>query len=467
MAPHTKTLAAGDLPLAGRDIALNPGVKAGDYAAALLRSLGADTPAPSPLGALEIAGDWAASGLIPLTGSPDAPMQGPAAIPSAAHGALAALKLLAGGNDLQGLDGASLLSERAAFPGLSRQGRVSANGSCHLLRARDGWLALNLARDDDWALLPAWLEAALDLPCWQQLAERVAQRDISRLLERGRTLGLPVACARPENRRADSWFSLASRGPGGAGGRSGPLVVDLSSLWAGPLCTHLLGLAGARVIKVESAGRLDGARGGDTDFYNLLNANKESVVLDLASTQGRQQLACLLARADIVVEGSRPRALRQLGIEAEQLVRSVPGLTWISITGYGRGEPEANWVAFGDDAAVAAGVAIATADPPVFCGDALADPLTGIHAAVAAQAFWQSGAGGLLDLSLRGVTAYSLNYHPGVPRGKVLASSGGWRLLLQGESFPLIPPQRRRPASSAAPPGSDTQRVLTEFAIPC
>ena len=39
-----------------------------------------------------------------------------------------------------------------------------------------------------------------------------------------------------------------------------PLVVDLSALWAGPLCAHLLGLAGARVVKVESLGRPDGAR---------------------------------------------------------------------------------------------------------------------------------------------------------------------------------------------------------------
>jgi crotonobetainyl-CoA:carnitine CoA-transferase CaiB-like acyl-CoA transferase len=113
-----------------------------------------------------------------------------------------------------------------------------------------------------------------------------------------------------------------------------PLVVDLSSLWAGPLCSHLLQLAGARVIKVESSTRLDGARFGSRPFYDLLNSGKQSVALDLSTNSGRQQLQRLLWRADIVIEGSRPRALRQMGIDAEQLVCSVPGLTWVGISEY-------------------------------------------------------------------------------------------------------------------------------------
>jgi hypothetical protein len=76
---------------------------------------------------------------------------------------------------------------------------------------------------------------------------------------------------------------------------------------------------------------------------------------------------------------------------------------WVSITGYGRREPEGNWIAYGDDAAAASGLAAATGDPdaPLFCGDAIADPLTGLHAAVAALAHLRAGEGALLELALR------------------------------------------------------------------
>ena len=129
-----------------------------------------------------------------------------------------------------------------------------------------------------------------------------------------------------------------------------PLVIDLSALWAGPLCANLLWLCGARVVKVESADRPDGAREGDPAFHALLNQGKESVVLDFRAESGRRMLRRLLERADIVIESSRPRALRHLGIAAEDWVRSQDGRTWIGITGYGRDEPAGNWVAFGDDA---------------------------------------------------------------------------------------------------------------------
>jgi len=77
------------------------------------------------------------------------------------------------------------------------------------------------------------------------------------------------------------------------------------------------------------------------------------------------------------------------------------------VTGYGRAEPNAQWIAFGDDAAVAGGlVAWSEADQrPLFFGDAIADPLTGLHAAVAVLARWAAGGGELLDIRLAGVAA--------------------------------------------------------------
>ena len=149
----------------------------------------------------------------------------------------------------------------------------------------------------------------------------------------------------------------------------GLLVVDFSALWAGPLCAHLLGLAGARVVKVETPDRPDGARRGNPDFYRLLHGGHESVVLDPTTTGGRRALALLVGAADIVIEASRPRALTRFGLDAGAAVAS--GTTWVSITAAGR---SANRVGFGDDLAAAGLVAYDSDDVPLFVGDALAEP---------------------------------------------------------------------------------------------
>lgn len=455
------------LPLHGRYLCPELAGVAGAYAADLLRSLGADCGPCGPVDGEDALNDWAQSGLMDLCGeSLEEPRQGPAAIPSCARGVLQAIRALAP-SVAETLDGAKLLSERAAILGLQRCGTISPNQGCHLLQARDGWLAINLVRDDDWTLVPAWLEQP-GVDGWDKVKQGVRQRPVQWLLERGRMMGLALAAAELPAQRAH-WYRVHGYGSQrqSPSPTATPLVVDLSSLWAGPLCSHLLQLAGARVIKVESSTRLDGARRGSPRFYDLLNSGKQSVALDLSINSGRQQLHSLLRRADIVVEGSRPRALRQMGIDAEQLVSTVPGLTWVGISGYGRTEPEANWVAFGDDAAVSAGVAAACGNPPVFCGDALADPLTGMHAALASLAFWRGGGGKLIDLSLCAVTAHCLNYGPPVPRAEVAACDGRWQMKINSKVVAVARPEPRFAAVPSAAAGRDTRAILEEFSIPC
>ncbi|WP_232794198.1 CoA transferase, partial [Pseudofrankia saprophytica] len=319
-----------------------------------------------------------------------------------------------------------LLGERAAALGLTRGGAFSAGRAARLVRAADGWLAVNLARPDDVDLLPAWLErddlepTDADLadevrpaserdrdgtpPTWARpwdaLATVVADRPVRVLTERAELLGLPVALVvDPAKAAADAQalargqrfpfapFLVDGRPPdapaggAGAGGDRGGgfTVIDLSSLWAGPLCAHLLGLAGGRVVKVEGAGRLDGAREGPGAFYDLLHAGHASVTVDLRRADGRAALVRLIEGADVVLEASRPRALDQLGIDPAALIARNPRLTWVSITGYGRTGPWRQRPAFGDDAAAAAGaVAVDAAGAPVFLADAVADPVTGV-----------------------------------------------------------------------------------------
>src|SRR5699024_8203376 len=110
--------------------------------------------------------------------------------------------------------------------------------------------------------------------------------------------------------------------PNADASRSAPLIVDLSALWAGPLCTHLLGRTGARVIKVESLQRPDGSRRGVASFHDLLNSGKASVAIDVNDETGRSQLRDLLDGADIVVSSSRRRAFDQLGIDPMEVLQA-------------------------------------------------------------------------------------------------------------------------------------------------
>lgn len=395
------------------DVLLHNNSSASTYGNSLLDTLGATVRCGTACDA-DPAQRHADSGLLALTGHADAPPVS-CSLPLAvcADGALAALRALAGSPVLDPVDGARLLGQRAALAGLTRNGRIAPGGSCRLLPVADGWLALNLARDDDWELLPAWLQTGA-LHDWNDVAAALLQCRLDECVERGRLLGLAVA----PSQRCESegqWLRVdyrAERTSDTGAGRA-PLVVDLSSLWAGPLCTHLLQKLGARVVKVESVQRPDGARRGNAEFFEALNEGKDNLVLDFASEHDRSQLRALCERADIVIEASRPRALRQLDIVAERIIDANPKLTWIGISGYGRREPMANWVAFGDDAAVAAGLSqrvFESCGEMLFCGDAVADPLTGLHAALAAWHGWQSGGGSLLDISMRDVVANCLAF---------------------------------------------------------
>jgi crotonobetainyl-CoA:carnitine CoA-transferase CaiB-like acyl-CoA transferase len=112
----------------------------------------------------------------------------------------------------------------------------------------------------------------------------------------------------------------------------------------------------------------------------------------------------LLARADIVIESSRPAALARRGLGPTDIAPRA-GRIWLRITGHGTDGACADWVAFGDDAAVSGGLVRGTDDAPEFCGDAIADPLTGLHAALAVAESLRRGGGELIEMSMAAVAA--------------------------------------------------------------
>ncbi len=442
-------------PLGGRPPRPDRPGPASAYGDRLLAACGlplrSEPTRPEPTPAL----DWATSGAMALTGPVDGPPRfatGPLA--TAARGVGLALDVLAPDRGFDRLDAPALLGERAALVGLRRAGRTSAGGSARLLACRDGTLALNLPRADDWALVPAWLEAGPRLAeagSWNAIEAVLAGAPADALVERGRLMGLAVARLPASIDATRPWFRLHHETAGPATpGRDAPRVLDLSSLWAGPLATSLLAQAGASVLKVESPARPDGARSGPRAFFDRMNANKRACALDLRARRDRSRFEALLEAADVVVESARPRALEQLGYDVPAWVGARPGRLWVSITGYGRVGPEREWIAFGDDAACAAGLAVprASSDPeesvtPCFCGDAIADPLTGLHVAAYTLALRRAGRGGLLDVALVDVAARAGGFDAGPLTLPIERVPDGWRLTTGAGPRSIAAPRAR------------------------
>ena len=419
--------------------------------------------------------EWAASGAMAITGRADGPPLGPP--DRLVAGLRRSAAVIRQRSALLGVplevDAVALLGERAAIGGLTRHSPTSCGGATRLVRAADGWLAVALPRPEDRELLPAWLgldaadagDAEDDEASWAAVEAELGGRRCREAAERAWMLGLPV--------------SQLPQGPVAAATAPPPLaplpviatpvpapapdprplrditVIDLSSLWAGPLCGNLLSLAGADVVKVESTTRPDGSRAGRRRFFDVLNGGKRSVALDLADADGWRVLRRLLAAADVVIEGSRPRALEQRGIVATDLVANAGPRVWVSITGHGRTGTGRDRVAFGDDAAVAGGLVVADEAGPCFCADAAADPAAGLVAAAACLDALAVGGRWLVDVAMAGVAA-SL-------AGPTLGSDPDG--LVDGPADEVAPPRARAATGPGPALGADTAEVLNGLGV--
>jgi crotonobetainyl-CoA:carnitine CoA-transferase CaiB-like acyl-CoA transferase len=235
---------------------------------------------------------------------------------------------------------------------------------------------------------------------WSAVDVWAEQRPIEEALERCRLLGLAAGVVPHAPAPEEPLIATRLAEPGRAV-EVLPLVACLAGLWAGPLAARLLRLEGAVVIFVESRTRRDPVRVSSPKFFSRLRAGSSTVVLDLP----RQvpELLMLLGRADVVIEGSRPRALAQWGVDPG-VILAESATTWVSITGHGR--EEGDRVGFGNDAAMAGGQVVWSPDgTPWPVGDALADPLAGLWAATAALDGVRSGGGVLIDVALRRVAS--------------------------------------------------------------
>ncbi len=205
----------------------------------------------------------------------------------------------------------------------------------------------------------------------------------------------------------------------------GVLVLDFTSILAGPYCTRLLADAGAEVIKVEAPEgdhkrTVPPERQGHSTPFAQANAGKRSVVLDLKSPEGREAAVALAAKCHVVVENWRPGVARRLGLDHDSLRKANPGLIHCAISGYGQTGPNALRPALAPILHAMSGYEMAQmayqegADRPAATGIFLGDVVSGLSAfgAISSALYRQqaTGEGAAIDVSMFDVMMNLLVY---------------------------------------------------------
>ncbi|MEB3068112.1 CaiB/BaiF CoA-transferase family protein [[Mycobacterium] vasticus] len=175
---------------------------------------------------------------------------------------------------------------------------------------------------------------------------------------------------------------------------AGLRVVDLTTFWAGPSCTHPLAMLGADVIHVESARRPDGTRliagipvsepqwWERSPIFSALNTNKKGLTVDLQREAGRDVLRKLIATADVIVENFTPRVLEQIGLGFDTVRDLQPRAIMVRMPGFGLDGPWRDNPAFAYVIEAASGVSWLTGFPErnPYEPYSVGDPNAGVHA---------------------------------------------------------------------------------------
>lgn len=189
-------------------------------------------------------------------------------------------------------------------------------------------------------------------------------------------------------------------------------VLDVATLFAGPLAATLLGDHGAEVIKIEhprgDPSRTHGAqRDGVGLWWKMLGRNKKAITLNLGTPEGQELFRALAADADVIVENFRPGTLERWGIGPDVLFELNPRLVLARVTGFGQFGPYANRPGFGTLAEAMSGFAAVTGEPdgpptlpPFGLADGVAALTTAFGIMTALRAREHTGRGQVLDMAI-------------------------------------------------------------------
>jgi crotonobetainyl-CoA:carnitine CoA-transferase CaiB-like acyl-CoA transferase len=195
-------------------------------------------------------------------------------------------------------------------------------------------------------------------------------------------------------------------------------VLDMTTFWAGPSCTHFLALLGAEVIHVESTRKPDGTRliagvpvtedqwWEKSPIYSALNTNKKGLTLDLQTAAGRDLLRRFIATSDVVVENFTPRVLDQIGLDFAAVQALRPDAILLRMPGFGLDGPWRDNPAFTYVIEAASGVSWLTGYPDrnPYEPYSVGDPNAGVHAVnallLALEFRRRSGQGALIEAAM-------------------------------------------------------------------
>ncbi|MGW1391673.1 CaiB/BaiF CoA transferase family protein [Streptomyces nigra] len=194
---------------------------------------------------------------------------------------------------------------------------------------------------------------------------------------------------------------------------AGLRVIDLATLFAGPLAATMLGDFGAEVIKVEHPEKPDPSRGhgpakdGVGLWWKVLGRNKRAITLNLSRPGGRATLLRLAATADVIIENFRPGTLEKWDLGWPELSAANPRLVLTRVTGFGQFGPSSHRPGFGTLAEAMSGFAALTGEPdapPTLPPFGLADSIAGLATAYAVMtalaARERTGEGQVVDMAL-------------------------------------------------------------------
>ncbi|CQR64565.1 CaiB/BaiF CoA transferase family protein [Streptomyces leeuwenhoekii] len=194
---------------------------------------------------------------------------------------------------------------------------------------------------------------------------------------------------------------------------TGLRVLDLATLFAGPLAATMLGDFGAEVVKVEHPAKPDPSRGhgpsknGVGLWWKLLGRNKRTITLDLSKPGGRRTLLRLAATADVIVENFRPGTLERWDLGWDELSAVNPRLVLARVTGFGQFGPYAHRPGFGTLAEAMSGFAAITGEPdgpptlpPFGLADSIAALATAYAVMTALAARERTGEGQIVDMAI-------------------------------------------------------------------
>jgi formyl-CoA transferase len=179
--------------------------------------------------------------------------------------------------------------------------------------------------------------------------------------------------------------------PGTVGPLHGLKVLELGQLIAGPFAGKTLADFGAEVVKVEPPDVGDPLRqwrllhNGTSVWWQVQSRNKQSVVLDLRSEQGRADVRALAADCDVLIENFKPGTMEKWGLGYEVLAAANPGLVMLRISGYGQTGPYRDLPGFAVVAEAMGGMRHLMGEPgrvPVRAGVSLGDTLAALHGVI-------------------------------------------------------------------------------------